>query len=285
MHGSAVGRRRGVRMVAGGFVTALMAGTALFSAGSSWAADTADDSAAGLTVLAPVRGQTLASARPTFAGTGQDGASVSITVGDDVVATTDVGPDGAWSATPADALPAGRFDALVTQTVGTSTTSMPVRRLGVPPGPPRIASPSPDDEVGPDHVFTGTGLVGATISLSVQAVPVDDAGRRGAAKNLAITAAADTQGTWEVTLPGPMPRGEHTVTATQSVDDLGSEPSATIAFRVGEPAGDEGGAVGGGPEGDLAETGSAFPAMIVAALGALLAGAAVIVSARPRTRI
>lgn len=263
-----------------------MAGAALFSAGSSWAADTPDDSAAaGLTVLTPVRGQTLPSARPTFAGTGQDGASVSISVGDNVVATTDVGPDGAWSASPADALPAGRFDALVTQTVGTSTTSVPVRRLGVLPGPPHIASPSPDDEVGPDHVFTGTGLVGATISLTVQAVPVDDAGRRGAAKNLALVAAADTQGTWEVTLPGPMPRGEHTVTATQSVDDLGSEPSATIAFHVGEPAGDEGGAVGGGPEDDLAETGSAAPAMIVAALATFLAGAAVIVSARSRTRI
>ena len=159
MHGSAIGRRRGVRVVVGALVAAAVAGAAsLVPAASSSAADAAD--AGRLSVLTPVIGQTLRSARPTFAGRGQDGAAVSVTIGDDVVATTAVGADGAWSATPADAVPAGRFDAVVTQTVGASTTSATVRGLGIPPDPPHIASPSPDEEVGADHVFTGTGLVG-----------------------------------------------------------------------------------------------------------------------------
>ncbi|TDE14997.1 Ig-like domain-containing protein [Jiangella asiatica] len=230
---------------------------------------------AGLSVGWPSSGQVAGTGQPTFEGTGEPGATVTLAVGDDVHGTATVQDDGTWSLTPDDSLAAGRFDAVLSQEAGDASTSVTVADIGVTPGPPVITSPRAGDEIGPQHTFTGVGVVGATVSLRVT---TDGDRDPSAAASSAVSARTDEEGVWEIRLDGPLAPGQQVVIATQTVDDVASQPSRSVAFEVTRAQARTGGDLGGDTdEGDLAETGWSshlllFGAVLLLAAGAFVAG-------------
>lgn len=243
------------------------------------------DEVASLNTTWPQPGDTTASHQPTFTGTGQPGATVALRVDGEVRATTDVADDGSWTVTPEDGIGAGRFDAVLVQEVDGASSSITVPDVGRRPSPPVITSPRPGEEVGTDHTFSGVGVVGATVTVSLR-----DSGGSGdpaAADASALQVRTDGEGIWEVELDSAVPTGEQTIVATQSVDDLSSEPSDAVSFAVAEPEeaamradGDIGGRAKA--EGDLAETGSSTGMLLPIAVALLVAGSGVALLARRR---
>lgn len=248
---------------------------------------------AGLGVSWPAPGHVSPDGRLAFEGTGQPGATVRLTVGGEELATTTVDADGLWSLRAGPARPTGRFDAVLTQhlaegfaaaagsgssggpaTASSATTpesgtdeAVTVANVGVAPSAPVVSAPLggiPADGAG---TLMGAGLPGAVVSVRVAASGADVS----AAPALSAQAAAD--GTWTVRLDAPLSAGRHVVVATQSVDDLTSEPSEPVVLEVAAdlapPAGDTHRAVAG--DGDSNLPGGA----LAAALGILVAGGAV----------
>ncbi|WP_165358445.1 LPXTG cell wall anchor domain-containing protein [Haloactinopolyspora alba] len=240
---------------------------------------------AGLTVGWPQPGDTTASHSPAFTGTGEPGASVTLSVDGENLATGKVGADGSWSLKPEDGLSVGRFDVVVTQQVDGESASVTVPDVGLRPEAPVITSPGPGEEVGTTHTFTGVGVVGATVSVRVR--PDSSGAAIDTASDEPLQVRTDDEGIWEIQLDAPLPAGDQAVVATQTVDDLTSEPSGRVSFDVTEAQrstrsmGDIGGA--GSAEADLADTGSTTLPLLTAAAALLAAGLVVVVTRRRRT--
>lgn len=229
---------------------------------------------AGLSVGWPSAGHVSSTDRPTFEGTGEPGATVTLSVGDEVRGTTTVQDDGTWTLTPDGELGAGRFDAVLTQEAGATASSVTVGEVGVAPGPPVITSPRSGDDVGMEHTFTGVGVAGATVSLRVSGA--DDRSLSTTTAST-VSAQADDEGVWEIQLDGPLPAGQQVVVATQTVDDVRSQPSRSVAFEVTKPQARTGGDLGSrrdDDDADLAETGASGWLLLAGGLLLVAGGAA-----------
>ncbi|PZF79349.1 S1 family peptidase [Jiangella anatolica] len=240
---------------------------------------------AGLGVTWPAPGHVSPDGRLAFEGTGQPGADVVLTVGGAELARTTVGADGTWSLRAGSERPAGRFDAVLTQhvaetfaaTTGTDAAdtatatsesgdaTVTVANVGVAPGAPVVSAPLGRIEPADAAVLRGAGAPGATVAVRVAASDADVA----AAPELRTEAAGD--GSWSVRLDAPLAAGRHVVVATQSVDDLTSEPSAPVVVDVAAPARADGGPVAVEP---AAEDGGLPGGALAGAAGILVAGAA-----------
>jgi hypothetical protein len=258
---------------------------------------------AGLGVSWPAPGHVSPDGRLDFEGTGQPGATVRLTVGGEELATTTVGDDGTWSLRAGSARSAGRFDAVLTQHLaegfaagagpdagldagrGTdpaddmpaaSPTGAPesesntgetvtVANVGVAPSAPVVSAPLGGIPAAEAGIVRGAGLPGAAVSVRV-AAPGDDV---DAAPE--VLAEAGTDGTWTVRLDAPLAAGRHVVVATQSVDDLTSEPSEPVVLEVtdGTAEAAESDRVASGAGGSGVPGGA-----LAAALGILIAGGA-----------
>lgn len=259
---------------------------------------------AGLGVSWPAPGHVSPDGRLAFEGTGQPGAAVVLTVGDEELARTTVGADGTWSLRAESTRPAGRFDAVLTQELtaetrgdgsgdesgdgagsaepGSQTTesggspsgaaegaTVTVADVGVAPGAPRVSAPMGRIAATDAGTLTGAGVPGAVVTVRV----ADAAADVEAAPELRTEAGAD--GAWSLQLDAPLPAGRHVVVATQSVDDLTSEPSSPVAIEVAATTRSSGGLDGtAGPA--AGDEDDALPAGVLAAMaGVLIIGAAV----------
>lgn len=259
---------------------------------------------AGLGVSWPAPGHVSPDGRLAFEGTGQPGATVSLTVGDEELASTVVGDDGTWSLRAESARPAGRFDAVLTQHLpaaavpegdpdGTASaepgsgssepgsespepdsespepgagTTVTVAGVGVAPRAPVVNAPLGRISATDAGTLAGAGVPGAAVSVRVADAGADVA----AAPELHAEAGPD--GAWTVRLDSPLPAGRHVVVATQSVDDLTSEPSSPVVVDVAATTRAAGGLDGAaGPADDDGLPGG----VVAAAAGILVIGAAV----------
>ncbi|WP_162605596.1 hypothetical protein [Jiangella ureilytica] len=256
---------------------------------------------ADLGVSWPAPGHVSTDGRLHFEGTGQPGAGVRLTVGGEVLATTTVGDDGTWSLRAA--RPAGRFDAVLTQhlaggfaasgaeggadpaaaptltagdgTDAGGTEAVTVAGVGVAPSAPVVSAPLGGIVAADAGLVRGAGLPGAAVSVRVAASGADVA----AVPELHTEAGAD--GSWTVRLDPPLPAGRHVVVATQTLDDLTSEPSKPVVLEVASgasPGSDANRAAasddGAGPRGGV----------LAAAAGIVAAGAAVAATVAWRRR-
>jgi hypothetical protein len=237
-----------------------------------------------------------------FEGTGQPGATVRLTVGGEELAATTVGDDGTWSLRAA--RPAGRFDAVLTQHLpegfaasgaedGTGTAAasalstgsgadaggdetVTVAGVGVAPSAPVVSTPLGGIPAAEAGTVRGAGLPGASVSVRVAAPGTDVAG----APELRTEAGAD--GSWTVRLDAPLAAGRHVVVATQTLDDLTSEPSEPVVLEVAD-----GGSSGSDPNRAAAseDGGSGLAGVaLAAAAGIVAAGVAVAAAVAWRRR-
>ena len=196
--------------------TALAPTTPVLAAGSDSGASTTDD----------ITNATL----PTFTGTGEDGATVTLLDGGTTIGTGTV-TGGAWSITATTALNEGPNSITATQTDlagNTSSASSPLNvtldTTALTPDAPVLAAGSDSGASSTDDItnvmlpiFTGTGEDGATVTLL-------DGGT-------AIGTGVVTNGTWSITATTPLNEGPNSITATQT-DVAGNISSASIPLSV-----------------------------------------------------
>jgi hypothetical protein len=114
--------------------------------------------------------------------------------------------------------------------VGTATIDLlplsvsaeaPVGGIDCPPPAPTVTVPADGAVIGDTTpTYTGTGLTGAIIELTVDGQVIDD------------EIVVDGDGNWTFTQPTPLANGPHTVSATQSVSGVESGSSAVNEFVV-----------------------------------------------------
>ncbi|WP_026874217.1 Ig-like domain-containing protein [Jiangella gansuensis] len=233
-----------------------------------------------LTVESPTNGQTTENARPGFSGTGQPGATVTLTVGDEVLGEATVAEDGTWSITPTSDLPVGeRFDAVVTQDFEGDVQSVTVADLGIKAPAVTITAPEDGSTVAGDVVFTGTAFAGATIGLAIEGTVTESSERvQTAADEWEGDLQVDEDGSWTFTPAEALQDGEYTLTASASLE--GGDPELTtsetsVSFTVASQSDEDGG--DGNDDGtELPDTGSSNVWMIVVGVGLLAAGGAAI---------
>jgi predicted nucleic acid-binding Zn-ribbon protein len=109
----------------------------------------------------------------------------------------------------------------------TAAAEAPVGGIDCPPPAPTVTEPE-DGAVINDATptYTGTGIAGATIDLTVDGTTIEDA------------ATVDEDGNWEFTPTTELADGPHTVSATQTLDGATSVASAVNDFVVDTDAPD-----------------------------------------------
>jgi hypothetical protein len=158
---------------------------------------------------------------PTASGTGVTGSTLTLTVGEDVVLTTEVKLDGTWSGVTS-ALPPGRCAMSVVQTMNgeSSDPDAVVRNFRVKPPKPAIVQPP--NPAAAYQVLTITGIHDGAVTLRMF--------KQGGAE-----VAGDFSTTGEIrtfTPAAPWETGTNTVFIQQTVDDVNSDPSDPLTFTV-----------------------------------------------------
>lgn len=182
-------------------------------------------------ITAPADGATVETEVAEVSGTGTPGATV--TLGADAAVTSSaaarattspgsqvtVDPDGTWVAQ----VSLSYGDRTVTATQEVDGESSPTARssFAVVPVAPKITEPAADaafDEKKAPTSVTGTGVNGATVSVSLDGAPVGTA--------------VVTDGAWTLKLPAKITVGDRTMTASQTISGKSSSV-ATRAFQIG----------------------------------------------------
>lgn len=246
-----------------------------------------------LVVSSPGDGQTTSSARPSFDGSGQAGAEVTLTVGDDSYGSATVADDGSWTIEPDSDLPkAQRFDAVVTQSFEGDEQSVTVADLGIRVSDVTITSPEDGSEVAGDVVFEGTAEPGSDIWITLIPAGAEGDDSEGMALTTFNEGDDDTElwegeftfegNAWTFTPAEPLENGEYTVEVDAQLGDdtdLGAS-SASSTFTVVKGGGGDAG--GGDDDGGLPDTGSSTLPLIIGAIVLVLAGGGALVVVRAR---
>jgi len=128
---------------------------------------TYEAAAADVVLATPTVGSTITDTTPTFSGTGEQGAQISIT--GDVTAETAVSDDGSWSWTPTTPLALGGFAGTIVQKSGTQTSEVNYSFTLEAEAPARdveLVSPAKEGAIKPGKpVFSGTGQPGAEVKV------------------------------------------------------------------------------------------------------------------------
>jgi formylmethanofuran dehydrogenase subunit C len=186
---------------------------------TSFVVETAPGVVAPFVVTSPAPGAVVRDRRPTFTGTGQDGATIVIRGTTRVVATTTV-TDGRWSASAEVDLADGDYALTATQRRGSEGDGeVPVTfRIDAATTPIAVVSPATDATVtSSTPTFTGTGQHGATVVI------------RGTSRVVATTTVED--GRWAVPSDVVLADGAYALTATQTTTD-GRVSRAPVTFTV-----------------------------------------------------
>lgn len=181
-----------------------------------------------LTVTSPADGDTFST--PTgqpvglvVQGTGEVGATITVSASGQPDRTTTVDGDGTWGVTYS-GLGAGTYSFVATQLVGDQLSSETVTVDVVDVVPVAIAAPADGDVVtvlpggSTDLVVSGSGEVGADVVVSVTG-QTDQ------------TVVVGPQGTWTATFPG-LGEGPYEVTASQLVGDLPTAALVTVTVEA-----------------------------------------------------
>ncbi|MFZ5443974.1 MAG: Ig-like domain-containing protein, partial [Myxococcota bacterium] len=190
----------------------------------SWSVDSIAPAAP--VVVAPANGSSTNDTTPTFAGTAEPNATVSVIVDGVIVGTTTANAAGAWSFTPATPLATGSHTvrATATDAAGNTSPSSGTNSFTIdvtPPAAPVVLAPangSSTNDTTP--TYSGTAEANATVSVIVDGVAIG-------------TTTASATGAWTFTPTAPLAAGPHTVRAT-ATDAAGntSVSSATNTFTV-----------------------------------------------------
>ncbi|AOT02354.1 S1 family peptidase [Arthrobacter sp. U41] len=156
-------------------------------------------------------------------GTGTPGLTVKLT--GDISGSAFVGPDGHWTI-PVEGPGAGRLSIHAVQTSPGETDSASVtRNFTVAPAAPAVTTIVDGSHLSQDALpgtISGTGVANADVAVLIDGVSA------GAAR-------AGADGSWSVPFPAGLTPGEHTLSATQSVDGVASDP-LLLTFTVDAPA-------------------------------------------------
>lgn len=189
------------------------------------------------TFVRPVDGETLTDATPTFEGTAEPFASITVTEdaggttnakpGDVVHCTAQVDADGAWSCDAMAALADGPHVVEATATdalgnVGALTAIVGFELDTSAPLAPTLLAPAAGETVGRTATFGGLAQPGVTVE-----VRVDDA--------VVCTAVADRTGAFACVADAALGLGAHTAVAN-ALDEAGnrSGSSAEVGFTVAD---------------------------------------------------
>ncbi|XTR53238.1 hypothetical protein ACOM2C_09365 [Pseudarthrobacter sp. So.54] len=157
-------------------------------------------------------------------GTGTPGLAVHVT--GDISGSAVVAPDGSWSV-PTGGPVAGRISVHAVQTSpGVVDSPSATRTFTVAPAAPGLTSVTNGSRLSQDSLpatLSGTGIDGAAIAVVV------DGSRAGAARVLA------EGGRWSAPFPAELAAGVHTLSVTQAVDGVVSDP-LLVTFSVDAPA-------------------------------------------------
>ncbi|MGO4258889.1 Ig-like domain-containing protein, partial [Marmoricola sp. RAF53] len=174
----------------------------------------------------PVEGAVVNTATPSITGTGEDGATVTVTdAGGNVVCSTKVKGDGTWSCDPTAGLPEGQQTLTATQTDPSGNTSVPDQVTFTvdsgAPSPPVIEGPAEGAVVNTTKpTISGTGEADAKVTVT-------DAGG-----NVVCSATVQLDGTWSCDATTALPAGEQTLTATQTDPSGHTSAPDTVTFTV-----------------------------------------------------
>lgn len=169
-----------------------------------------------VTVTSPAAGSTVATDKPTFVGTGDPGATVTVKDGyGNTVCSATVAPDGSWLCTATTAQAEGEHTYMVSQDSDGSSTSIgfTVDLPNAAVTAVSITSPNGDVET-KTPVFSGNGEPGATVTVT------------SSTGSTLCTAQVALDGTWSCTSQVELALGGNTVTVSQDMD--GSSASATF---------------------------------------------------------
>lgn len=238
-------------------------------------------------ITSPADGSTVTGgAAFAVAGTAHPGAVVTLTVAGATVATVTASATGAWTANvTANATGSTVVTAAETvggiQIAGADTVTVNAETVTPALAAPVISAPVAGSTTGTSPTFSGTGIAGAQLTLTITASD-------GA--QTVLTIAVGANGTWSVTPGSALAAGAYTATAVQAADGQTSGASNSVSFTV-QTAGNGGGSApssGGGSQpatGDaLATTGGSDPAPLWALAIALLLAGGLVLSLRPAGR-
>ncbi|WP_298328909.1 Ig-like domain-containing protein [Haloactinopolyspora sp.] len=237
--------------------------------------------AAPITITAPEDGAEVEPSDLEVTGTAEPGAAVSLTIGDDTVADATADDEGNWTATVAE-LAYGNSTITAQQTVGDIVVPQTAEvSVVVPVDAPAISKPEDGDTATTaTPVFSGTGIAGATVNLTVTCG--DDFTLEG-------EATVDDEGNWEYKAEENLPTGECSVVATQTINDVTSSEAGPVGFTVDvdsddDDNGDDNGSEEGTEDGDddLPDTGASSSNLIALAGGLVLLGLGAALYARTR---
>ena len=169
-------------------------------------------------IIAPANGATIGDSTPLITGTGEPGATVTVSVdGTEVADDVVVDENGDWSfqltvplsdaehtATATQTDPAGNESPEVSTTFTVDTTAPAAPVITAPVDGSTVATATP--------AITGTGVAGSTVTVSIDGTQIG-------------TSLVTSGGSWSVTPTTPLSDAEHTATATQS-DPAGNESAA-----------------------------------------------------------
>ncbi|NYE38731.1 hypothetical protein F4692_003882 [Nocardioides cavernae] len=186
-----------------------------------------DDVAPGApAILQPAEGSTTDDPTPTISGTGEAGATVTVTEDGTELCTATVGGGGNWSCSPGTPLDDGPHQVSATQTdaagnEGPADTQSFTVDTTVPDAPV-IVTPAQDevtDDATPE--FSGTAEPGSTVVVT------------DADGDEVCTDVADaTTGAWSCTPTDDLPEGENTYTATATDEGGDTSPGTDVTFTV-----------------------------------------------------
>ncbi|GFE73806.1 Ig-like domain-containing protein [Novosphingobium sp. TCA1] len=161
-----------------------------------------------------VAGSSTNDSTPTFRGTGEPGATVTVFDNGTRIGTATVGADGNWSFTPSTPLGDGAHSLTFTATDAAGNQSAATAPFGftVDTGVPAAPTVNPTDGT----TLSGTAEAGATIGIDTNGDGVADA-----------TTNAGADGNWSVTLPAGLAGG--TVVSVVATDAAGNaSPAGTV---------------------------------------------------------
>ncbi|WAC66772.1 Ig-like domain-containing protein [Agrococcus sp. SL85] len=205
--------------------TQTIAGTSTQSGLVSFTIDTAPP--APPVIVEPADGSTIADATPTFAGTGETGATVAVEVDGVAIGSAPV-VGGAWSLPQPSALSDGAHTVTAIQTDPAGNASAPASSGfsidATAPAPPVVEEPA-DGSATTDATppIRGTAEAGSTVTVSIDGAAIG-------------TVEAESSGAWSLQTVDALAEGAHAVSAT-ATDALGNvSDAATNAFEVDRTA-------------------------------------------------
>ena len=206
--------------------------TATDEAGNTSPEDTVTvtiDTATTVEVLTPADGSTTDDLTPLVSGTGEDGATITVTENGLPICTTTV-DNGTWSCSPAlPQLPGEHtYDVTAEDEAGNTDTAATTFTIVLDPSPGDTTAPAAPDITSPAQgasvedrtpLISGTGEIGATVTV-----------REGS--TVLCTAVVRADGSWSCSSTVTLPLGPHTVTATQTDPSGNTSTADSVTFTV-----------------------------------------------------